>query len=225
MARRSHISLQSLQTTGLLPRLLRALPASPYSADDMGIPGLRHFIFKWRANVQLTAPRFEAPYAAGSEAQQRLLTLYNVAHDTVHGRARKARARARAQDEEQSAAAAAKGTPAAAPKPAEEPKRGVPTSVLVSHPPARGGSTVSSSHSRAASDELAAPASSSSAPQMHICRTSHEAVLAWVTPPFELYMAAGPNLPRGALVAAASAVASWVKANEAALFLISSPTL
>ena len=33
-----------------------------YSVSQLGIPGLRHFIYKSRAHVQITFPIFEDPY-------------------------------------------------------------------------------------------------------------------------------------------------------------------
>ncbi|KAL9933991.1 hypothetical protein V8E36_007073 [Tilletia maclaganii] len=42
-----------------------------YSADELQIPGLRHFIYKSRTATQLTAPRFEAPYARTMAASPR----------------------------------------------------------------------------------------------------------------------------------------------------------
>lgn len=33
-----------------------------YSVSELGIPGLRHFVYKSRAQVQVTVPMFEDPY-------------------------------------------------------------------------------------------------------------------------------------------------------------------
>jgi hypothetical protein len=33
-----------------------------YSVAELGIPGLRHFLYKSRAQVQITCPTFEDPY-------------------------------------------------------------------------------------------------------------------------------------------------------------------
>lgn len=33
-----------------------------YSVADLGIPGLRHFVYKSRSHVQITVPTFEDPY-------------------------------------------------------------------------------------------------------------------------------------------------------------------
>ena len=35
---------------------------SEYSVGDLSIPGLRHFLYKSRPQVQVTMPTFEDPY-------------------------------------------------------------------------------------------------------------------------------------------------------------------
>ncbi|BGP43413.1 Vacuolar fusion protein mon1 [Rhodotorula kratochvilovae] len=55
--------------------------------------------------------------------------------------------------------------------------------------------------------------------QVQYLRTEHEAVLGWVTPQFELYLATSPLLPHSAVVSAARAVSRWVKKEERGLFL------
>lgn len=68
----SHVLLGNHQSLGT--------HSTMYSADELGIAGLRHFCFKWRSNVQSTSPVFERPYEEGSEAHRRLLHLYGLAH-------------------------------------------------------------------------------------------------------------------------------------------------
>ena len=69
---------------------------------DLSIPGLRHFIYKSRAHVQITAPIYEEPYDdikerrrsefddlprfALSEASLRLITIYQTLHDGIHAK-------------------------------------------------------------------------------------------------------------------------------------------
>ncbi|KDN42083.1 DUF254-domain-containing protein [Tilletiaria anomala UBC 951] len=59
--------------------------------------------------------------------------------------------------------------------------------------------------------------------KMHYIKTTQEAVLAWITQPFELYLTVSPWLPKSAVIAAANAVAKWVKKQENSLFLLSPP--
>ncbi|WVQ69079.1 uncharacterized protein L199_007291 [Kwoniella botswanensis] len=54
-------------------------------------------------------------------------------------------------------------------------------------------------------------------------RTEHEACLAWLTKPFELYLTVSPQLSKSAVVAAANTVAKWVLAEEGRVFLKDAP--
>ncbi|KIY45577.1 DUF254-domain-containing protein [Fistulina hepatica ATCC 64428] len=56
-----------------------------YSAGELGIPGLRHFVYKARALVQITTPAFEEPYDDLGE-RRRLITLYQILHDAIHAK-------------------------------------------------------------------------------------------------------------------------------------------
>lgn len=56
-----------------------------YSVAELGIPGLRHFVYKARAQVQVTMPLFEDPYEEVDE-RKRLVTLYQKLHDAIHAR-------------------------------------------------------------------------------------------------------------------------------------------
>jgi len=42
--------------------LQAAARAHEYSVDELGIPGLRHFVYKSKAHVQITMPAFEEGY-------------------------------------------------------------------------------------------------------------------------------------------------------------------
>ncbi|KAL1409082.1 Vacuolar fusion protein mon1 [Vanrija albida] len=53
--------------------------------------------------------------------------------------------------------------------------------------------------------------------------TAHEAVLGWLTKPFELYVTVSPHLPMSAVVSTANKVAKWVNAEESRLFLKDAP--
>lgn len=52
---------------------------------------------------------------------------------------------------------------------------------------------------------------------------AHEAVLGWLTKPFELYIAVSPHLPMNAVVSTANRVAKWVNAEESRVFLKDAP--
>lgn len=53
--------------------------------------------------------------------------------------------------------------------------------------------------------------------------TDSEAVLGWLTKPFELYVAVSPKLSMNAVVSAANRVAKWIAGEESRLFLKDAP--
>lgn len=52
---------KTLTSSGALSKLQQAADES-YSASDIGIPALRHFIYKSKMHIQFTCPELEAPY-------------------------------------------------------------------------------------------------------------------------------------------------------------------
>ena len=56
-----------------------------YSVSNLGIPGLRHFLYKSRSHVQITMPEFEDPYD-DLDDRRRLITLYQTLHDAIHAK-------------------------------------------------------------------------------------------------------------------------------------------
>ena len=74
-----------------------------YSVSGLGIPGLRHFVYKSRIQVQITQPIFESPYDQPEARKRsafssifslyffvdcfsRIVTLYQILHDSIHGK-------------------------------------------------------------------------------------------------------------------------------------------
>ena len=68
-------------------------------------------------------------------------------------------------------------------------------------------------HAHAAIHHPTAPA------KMHFLQTRDVAVLAWITQPFQLFLALNPCVSKSAVVAAANAVAKWAKTHEQELFI------
>lgn len=96
---------ERIETEGILDAISLAirLGQTEYSVSELGIPGLRHFVYKSRAQVQNTAPTFEDPYDDTQERRRytglclvllvlisiplrRLLTLYQILHDGIHAK-------------------------------------------------------------------------------------------------------------------------------------------
>ncbi|XP_035237952.1 vacuolar fusion protein MON1 homolog B isoform X4 [Anguilla anguilla] len=74
---------------------LRAIArAQPYCASQVGVPDLRHFMYKpfdvpdnHRQLTQFTSPEMEAPYCS-EEERSRLLDLYRYMHSRIHSSSR-----------------------------------------------------------------------------------------------------------------------------------------
>ncbi|KAK0187930.1 vacuolar fusion protein MON1 [Armillaria mellea] len=78
---------QKLANEGTLKLLSDCLRSgqSEYAVAELGIPGLRHFVYKSRAQVQVTFPTFEDPYENLTD-RRRIITLYQVLHDAIHAK-------------------------------------------------------------------------------------------------------------------------------------------
>ncbi|KAK0201848.1 vacuolar fusion protein MON1 [Desarmillaria ectypa] len=78
---------QKLTNEGTLKLLLDCIRSgqSEYAVAELGIPGLRHFVYKSRAQVQVTFPTFEDPYENLTD-RRRIITLYQVLHDAIHAK-------------------------------------------------------------------------------------------------------------------------------------------
>ncbi|KAF9049532.1 DUF254-domain-containing protein [Hymenopellis radicata] len=76
---------QKLIADGSLKSLLDAAEQADYTVSELGIPGLRHFVYKARAQVQVTFPTFEDPYDNIAD-RKRLVTLYQTLHDAIHAK-------------------------------------------------------------------------------------------------------------------------------------------
>lgn len=78
---------QKLANEGTLKLLSDCIRSgqSEYAVAELGIPGLRHFVYKSRAQVQVTFPTFEDPYENLTD-RRRIITLYQVLHDAIHAK-------------------------------------------------------------------------------------------------------------------------------------------
>ncbi|CAG8520654.1 44309_t:CDS:10 [Gigaspora margarita] len=78
---------EELSACNALQEIEKASQNEGYSIADIGVPGLRHFIYKSRTHVQYTSPAFVAPYGDPRE-KQKLFKLYRYTHDRMHSRLR-----------------------------------------------------------------------------------------------------------------------------------------
>ena len=67
----------------MLDRIEEAIPKHAYSVAELGIPGLQHFLYKSCTNVQLTRPKWEAPYHEEDE-QRRSVPSFPSPFSFVH---------------------------------------------------------------------------------------------------------------------------------------------
>ncbi|KAI7817921.1 trafficking protein Mon1-domain-containing protein [Gamsiella multidivaricata] len=82
--------VEGLEAGGMLASLESHAAAGSrggFSVGDTGIPGLRHFLYKSRTNVQFTMPELMDPYSSLS-ARKRLLRQYQHMHERMHRKTR-----------------------------------------------------------------------------------------------------------------------------------------
>lgn len=67
--------MQRLEKDGLLKAMTDSIRngKTTYLVSDLSIPGLRHFVYKSRPNVQITLPEFEDPYDDDNEKRRYVL--------------------------------------------------------------------------------------------------------------------------------------------------------
>jgi vacuolar fusion protein MON1 len=66
----------------LHPTSIRGVQTNFGGKEDVGVPGVTHFIYKSRVQVQFTMPAFPSE----DRQTRRLLSLYRHLHAVVHGR-------------------------------------------------------------------------------------------------------------------------------------------
>jgi vacuolar fusion protein MON1 len=73
---------QKLEKDGILDSIALAFRTgtTEYSVSELGIPGLRHFVYKSRPQVQVTVPVFEDPYDDITERRRYVIVVLYVSH-------------------------------------------------------------------------------------------------------------------------------------------------
>ncbi|XP_062977144.1 vacuolar fusion protein MON1 homolog A isoform X2 [Elgaria multicarinata webbii] len=82
-----HRFQERLKKRGVYHALLEALRTPFYSVAQVGIPDLRHFIYKSKSSGLFTSPEIDAPYIT-EEEKERLLGLYQYLHSRAHNSSR-----------------------------------------------------------------------------------------------------------------------------------------
>ncbi|TPX50273.1 hypothetical protein SeLEV6574_g01012 [Synchytrium endobioticum] len=78
-------AVKDMGDQGCFEGLEEAVKMDPYSLNEVGVPIIRHFIFKSRALVQYTQPAPSPPYT-NKQDWKRLLLLYQHAHSKLYKR-------------------------------------------------------------------------------------------------------------------------------------------
>ncbi|KAI9320679.1 MON1-like protein A-like protein, partial [Dichotomocladium elegans] len=78
--------VETLQKEAILEKIVDASEQN-YRIENVGVPGLAHFLYKSKAHVQFTCPDFSAPYTNDTHCK-RLFRLYQYVYDRMHNRAR-----------------------------------------------------------------------------------------------------------------------------------------
>jgi hypothetical protein len=79
----SHLLMQKIERDGTLNALTNAARQSEYTTAELGVAGLRHFVYKSKLHLQLTMPAFEDPYDNPTDKQRYCshdLSIYVVQH-------------------------------------------------------------------------------------------------------------------------------------------------
>ncbi|CAI5767021.1 Vacuolar fusion protein MON1 homolog [Podarcis lilfordi] len=78
---------ERLKKRGVYHALVEALCTPFYTVSQVGIPDLRHFIYKSKSSGLFTSPEIDAPYIT-EEEKERLLGLYQYLHSRAHNSSR-----------------------------------------------------------------------------------------------------------------------------------------
>ncbi|SNX87250.1 related to MON1 - required for fusion of cvt-vesicles and autophagosomes with the vacuole [Melanopsichium pennsylvanicum] len=176
---------------------------SAYTCAELGLPGLRHFVYRSNSTIQLTSPTLPEPYSINATDRKRLFTLYSLVHNNIHHPV---------PPTNNTAGGGGNGENITSSNPT------IPAATLNSTKGMLEGS-------------ISALGFGTSQPQrplldadrrlkMQLVKTEHEQVLGWITSPFELYLCVNPQVSKSAVVAIANGLTKWIKTNEKDLFLV-----
>ena len=177
---------------------------SAYTCAELGLAGLRHFVYRSNSTIQLTSPTLPEPYSTNAVDRKRLFTLYSLVHHNIH---HPVPPTSRTVDSNIS--------PSNPTTPAATPGSGVGMGVLEG-----GSSQLASALGFGASQPHRPLLHADRRLKMQLVKTQHEQVLGWITSPFELYLCVNPQVSKSAIVAIANGLTKWIKTNERDLFLV-----
>ena len=213
---------------------------SHYTCGDVSVPGLRHFIFKSRSNVQITSPVYDQPYENDIIARQRLLNTYDDLFNRVrssqlsnktNGKITKSGSnnngsnlnKSPSSPQLSSANTNAQPSTSTSQKPSLKQSQSKPDlKSLVRIPSNLTSSLITLTSSALTSLQPIQPQPTNNAMTTrtsYFVRNPHESVLVWSTRLFELYIALPPSMPRSAAINSAQSLLKWIRKEERNLFL------
>uniref|UniRef100_V5ETG2 Vacuolar fusion protein MON1 n=2 Tax=Kalmanozyma brasiliensis (strain GHG001) TaxID=1365824 RepID=V5ETG2_KALBG len=167
---------------------------SAYTCAELGLPGLRHFVYRSNSTIQLTSPTLPDPYSTSAVDRKRLFTLYSLVHHNIHHPAPPSTPQTKVSGSNPTTPAATSG--------------------------GGGGGGMLDSLGLGSSRDPRPLLTADRRLKMQLVKTQHEQVLGWITSPFELYLCVNAQLSKSAIVAVANGLTKWIKANERDLFLV-----
>ncbi|XP_037535062.1 vacuolar fusion protein MON1 homolog A [Nematolebias whitei] len=99
MSECKHRFMERLSKRSAYQALKEALKCPSYSVEQVGIPELRHFLYKSKSSGLYTSPEFPVVYQSDEE-QERLMGLYQDLHSSLHHPTRPLRSFYRCSDTE-----------------------------------------------------------------------------------------------------------------------------
>ncbi|KIK57167.1 hypothetical protein GYMLUDRAFT_61477 [Collybiopsis luxurians FD-317 M1] len=197
---------------------------SAYTVSELGVPGLRHFVYKARGLVQVTFPVWEDDVDARVDMTGSAFASWR-GNSNGNGKG-KGKGKERQvdpsgngnEDEENWDSSSESDTDYGADtviltqNDQEDERRRIVTLYQIVH---------DAIHAKGMSGQAKGDAKEGL--KLQYLRTEKEGVLGWITQPFELYLTLSPLMPKSAAIGAANAVARWVKKEEGRLFLRDAP--
>ena len=87
---RVHLTLQGLDKAGALKTITDNTKSCRYVSSTIGIPDIKHFLYKSKTTAQFTGSEYVAPYM-DEKSQERLQNIYLFLQGQLHAASRTAK--------------------------------------------------------------------------------------------------------------------------------------
>ena len=85
------MTFQGLEKAGALKIITENIKNCRYTPSSIGIPDIKHFLYKSKTTAQFTGSEFVAPYDRDEKSQERLQNIYLFLQGQLHAAARTAK--------------------------------------------------------------------------------------------------------------------------------------